>query len=307
MVAWLARDFIAGNASWLLVVRNGAIVLIFIFSGLLIPLHVLGKALRNARAHSLIQIFSFIIFPLAGVVVVQFLDLLSVQTAIKAGVLVMCCLPTTITSCVAFTRVAGGNDATALINAVLGNLLGVFLTPFLLILLLGRTSQIDLAEVVGKLVVLVVLPLAAGQVLRGLGARPSQPVSKRLSHASQICILLILCIVLGKSFASGLMIPPGTIALLVLVSLGLYLIIFWGAWWAATAVPGLRLDRGDRIAAAICGSNKTLAMGAPLIAIAFGSGPEAGLILAPILLYAPVQMTLTGLLAARFAQFTPAD
>ena len=46
-------------------------------------------------------------------------------------------IPTTINICVAQTLAAGGNMGIVIFNAILGNLLGVVLTPLLAVLILG--------------------------------------------------------------------------------------------------------------------------------------------------------------------------
>jgi sodium/bile acid cotransporter 7 len=45
---------------------------------------------------------------------------------------------------VVFTRQAGGSEAVALINAVIGNVIGIFVSPSLLLLYLGRASSVRL-------------------------------------------------------------------------------------------------------------------------------------------------------------------
>jgi len=57
---------------------------------------------------------------------------------IADGLVVAMAVPTTSNMCVALTTAAGGDSATAVLNAVLGNLLGVVLTPFLLSKLLSE-------------------------------------------------------------------------------------------------------------------------------------------------------------------------
>jgi sodium/bile acid cotransporter 7 len=64
------------------------------------------------------------------------------------------------------------------------------------------------------------------------------------------------------------------------------------------------LDRGDRIAAAFCAPQKTIAAGIPLAKAIFGSHPGLGLILLPVLLYHPLQLIVCGLLADRWGRET---
>ena len=90
----------------------------------------------------------------------------------------MSCLPTTVNMCVVLTQSAGGNVATALFNAVVGNILGIFATPLLIFKFLGAgagaasgaggatVAGISYLAVLKKLSKKVLLPVAAGQALR---------------------------------------------------------------------------------------------------------------------------------------------
>ena len=57
------------------------------------------------------------------------------------GFLYLCTLPATVQSAIAFTSIAHGNVAAAVCSAAASSLLGVFLTPLLAGLLLGRWSR----------------------------------------------------------------------------------------------------------------------------------------------------------------------
>lgn len=51
-------------------------------------------------------------------------------------------MPTTISTNVVFTKQAGGNEAVSLINSVVGNVAGIFVTPALLQGYLGSSGQV---------------------------------------------------------------------------------------------------------------------------------------------------------------------
>ncbi len=51
-------------------------------------------------------------------------------------------MPTTVSTNVVFTQQAGGNAAVALINAVVGNIIGIFVSPGLLTLYLQESGQV---------------------------------------------------------------------------------------------------------------------------------------------------------------------
>ena len=90
----------------------------------------------------------------------------AIEHDLRDGLLAMAAVPTTVNMCVAITRAAGGSEALAIFNAVIGNLLGVVLTPPLLLLLLGTASQLSALDATLKLAKKVLLPLLLGQLLR---------------------------------------------------------------------------------------------------------------------------------------------
>ena len=59
----------------------------------------------------------------------------------------------------------------------------------------------------------------------------------------------------------------------------------------------------DEIAAVFCGSKKSLAAGAPMAALIFGSaGGALGLIMLPIMIYHQLQLIVCSVIARRYAQ-----
>lgn len=65
------------------------------------------------------------------------------------GLVVMAAMPTTVSTNVVFTKRAHGNEAAALVNAVIGNIIGIFITPLWLSLFLNLSGQAPYAQVGG--------------------------------------------------------------------------------------------------------------------------------------------------------------
>lgn len=95
------------------------------------------------------------------------------------GMLVTSCLPTTIASNVVMTRNAGGDDAAAIIEVVIGNVFGSFLCPGLIYALIPRLPEFSdwmpaspdtlgqmYKDVSIKLGLTVIAPLVVGQTTR---------------------------------------------------------------------------------------------------------------------------------------------
>lgn len=130
--------------------------------------------------------------------------------SVLVGMLVTACIPTTIASNVVMTRAAGGDDAAAIIEVVLGNVAGSFLSPFLVYGLLPRgevepafeswrpadpdTFGDMYAGVMMQLGLSVLLPLAVGQLARWAFERPVEWALRNLYLAklSTFCLILVV-------------------------------------------------------------------------------------------------------------------
>jgi sodium/bile acid cotransporter 7 len=78
------------------------------------------------------------------------------------GMVVAASLPMTINMVLVLTKSSDGDEAAAIFNAAASNLVGVFLSPVLILGYLGVTGDIDLVEVLQ--VLRVVVPVIAGRL-----------------------------------------------------------------------------------------------------------------------------------------------
>ena len=292
LTAWLAPHA-AGRLqpqwwSWL------PVVVIFLASGLALPSERVRTAAGDWRVHAFVQGFSLVLVPLMVLALDPLLAALGVGEPLRLGIAFLACLPTTITSGVVFTRSAGGDEALALVNAVLGNLLGLVLTPLALLLLIGRSAEIPLLPVLRELALLVLLPFAVGQLLRLRLAAWAAAHRALLSNTPQAMVAVVLWLVFSAALQHGSGLSAGTVALLVLGIAAAHAGLLLLAW-----TGGAALDRPRRIAATIVATQKTAALGAPLLAIVFGGRPDAAAIALPLIIYHPLQLLVAGVLAGR--------
>jgi sodium/bile acid cotransporter 7 len=105
------------------------VFLIFFLNGMAISMKKDESDKTNTigKTNMLIQTFNIIFIPL----VTKLLATLYPNPSFRDGFLVLSVIPTTINICVAQTLAAGGNMPMVIFNAILSNLMGVFLTPVL--------------------------------------------------------------------------------------------------------------------------------------------------------------------------------
>jgi len=143
---------------------TGAIALMFFLQGArLAPRAALAGA-RHWRLHTAVLGSTFLLFPALGLTARALAPGL-LTPALWAGFLMLCVLPSTVQSSIAFTSIARGNVAAALCAATASNLLGILLTPLLAGLLLSAHGGLS-ARGVGDIVLQLLLPFAAGQLSR---------------------------------------------------------------------------------------------------------------------------------------------
>ncbi len=148
------------------IAAEAAIALLFFLYGLrLSPLEA-WHGVRQWRLHLLVLATTFVAFPLLGLAArglvpsVLSLDLYN-------GLLFLCLVPSTVQSSIAFTSIARGNVSAAIVSASLSNILGVALTPLLVILLMNTRGAPSVpAAAIRHVVVQLLLPFVAGQLLR---------------------------------------------------------------------------------------------------------------------------------------------
>lgn len=280
---------------------KGGVALIFFLHGAALSFAALKAGALNWRLHILVQLSTFLFFPLVGFAAVYFLAD-HVPAGLSLGVFYLCALPSTVSSSVAFTAAARGNIGGAVFNATLSSLLGVVLTPLWIGVVLKTTGQaLALGSVMWDLVRWLVLPLALGQLARPLIGAWLKKYKPYIGSVDRVTILLLVYTSFCESFQRGLWSSNGTGNLLWVIALSvaiLALALTATTWGART----LGFNREDRIAAIFCGSKKTLASGVPMAKLIFGAHPAIGLILLPIMVYHQLQLLVCAVLAERWAR-----
>ena len=168
------------------------------------------------------------------------------------GCILVGCTSTTISSAIVYTRLSSGNNALSLILSNVGNIAGIFLTPFLIFIFLGKGVKIPVVPMIINLSLLVLLPVILAQVLRSFFA----VFTKIGNLASLISQIGVLTIVFGSVGKSKDLIQVAFLFKLVLISIILYLVILRFSLWFSLKS---KFTRPDSIAIGFASAQKTLA------------------------------------------------
>ncbi len=117
-------------------VINIGVFVVFFLHGVNLSSEQIKRGLTNWRLHVMIQVFTFVVFPLIWLVCDKLLGS-HVPALLMLGFFYLCALPSTISSSVALTGSAGGNVPAAILNASMSSVIGIFITPWLVSLLVG--------------------------------------------------------------------------------------------------------------------------------------------------------------------------
>jgi sodium/bile acid cotransporter 7 len=286
------------------VINNFGIALILFLQGLSLSFEKIKQGVGNWRLHLLIQSFTFGIFPLAGLVLYQIMPRIwsSEPEAIREGFLYLCVLPSTISTSVVLTAIARGNTAAALFNAALSNILGVFLTPILVHLLMRSTGQsAPFGPLLLKITLLTLLPFFTGMLLRRFVLERVERNRAWIARLSNGVIVFIVYSAFCDSVHERIWqrYSASMTALCFAWVAGLFAVM--SAVIYGTCLL-LRLGQEERIAAYFCSVKKTLAMGVPLAMLIFGKRADLSLVLLPIMFYHPLQLFVNGALANHWAK-----
>jgi sodium/bile acid cotransporter 7 len=188
----------------------GVIAIIFLISGLSIPRQKLFSHFLNWRLHLLVQVVSFLFIPALVLAVVHVIlagdPAGNIDRAVLAGYIFTACIPTTIASNVVMTRAAGGDDAAALVEVLLANVLGPFVTAAWTVSLIPKTAEFDpwrygggslgsmYKDVFQQLGLSVLLPLFVGQLVRWTWPDRTASVLQKtkLPKLATVCMLLLI-------------------------------------------------------------------------------------------------------------------
>lgn len=283
-------------AQWFSTGTKFAVALLFYLYGARLSTAEAIKGLRHWRLHSMILACTFVLFPLMGLVLFPLRFVLG--EGLYLGILFLTLVPSTVQASIAFTSIAGGNVAAAIVSASLSSIVGVVATPLLAMALLHSDHVAISGSVFLDIAVQLFLPFLLGQVTRRwVGGFAQKPTTKWLDKFS---VMMIVYSAFSASVVQGVWtrVDWRQIVLLVLVAA---LMVAFMLWVTDEIAQRLGFERPDRITIQFCGSKKSLAAGLPMAIIIFGSG-SLGLLMLPLMIFHQVQLMMCSWLAGRYAR-----
>ena len=278
---------------------NVAIALLFFLYGARLSTQEALNGLKHWRLHLTILAFTFVVYPLIGIALRPLTAVISHDMYL--GILFLTLVPSTVQSSVAFTSIAKGNVAGAIVSASASNLVGVIITPLLVMLLMGTGGGVHIdTSVFGEIALLLLAPFVLGQLTRRWVGKVAQ--SKATKVVDRGSIAMVVYSAFSKGVVDGIW---SSISLWDLAFLVVFAAIFvaFMLWLTRRASQKMGFNRADTIAIEFCGSKKSLATGLPMASVIFASGGASlGLLILPLMIYHQVQLMMCSWLAARYAQ-----
>jgi len=253
------------------------------------------------KLHLLVQSCTYVMFPLWWAVWALALKGV-VSHDLLMGFFYLAVLPSTVSSSVAMTALARGHVAAAVLNATLSTLLGVFLTPLLVSLVMSGSGQhFEVVDTMVKVARMLLLPFVLGHALRPLLGSFFARIKAYTTVFDRGVIVLLVWSAFSDSVADGLWSRHG-IALLLEGAAGATLFLLPMLWFTRWVARRLNFSVEDEIVAVFCGSKKTLASGMPMAKLLFGGNAAMGVFVLPIMLYHQLQLFVCAVMARRYAE-----
>lgn len=276
-------------------ITGAGISIIFFFYGVKLSPEQLRRGLSNWKLHLLIQSTTFLIFP---VVVAIFYQIFGEEgNFFWLGTFYLAALPSTVSSSVVMVSIAGGNLPAAIFNASISSIIGIFITPVWMDLVLPESAVgFDLGQTFLKLSLQILLPVLLGLSLHKRLFPFVSKHQKTLKNFDQFIILLIIFSAFAESFAQDMFAGKESIDLILLGFLMLlFFLLMLGLMYVLSKL--LSLDREDSITLVFCGSKKSLVQGAVMGRVMFPDPVVFGVILLPLMIYHALQLLIGSAIA----------
>jgi len=278
---------------------NFAVGLLFFLHGAKLSREAVVAGATHWRLHLLVLASTFVLFPLVGLALKPIFSPI-VTPALYAGVLFLCTLPSTVQSSIAFTSIARGNVPAAVCSASASSLIGIFVTPALVSLIVTSHAAGGASpwHTIGNIVLQLLVPFVAGQLLRPLIGHWIAHHRHLTKFVDQGSILLVVYGAFSDAVNEGLWhhISLTALGALIVVNVVLLAIALTITMFVSKR---LGFSRADQITIIFCGSKKSLAAGVPMAKVIFASSAVGAAVL-PLMLFHQIQLMVCAALAQRW-------
>lgn len=277
------------------------IVIIFLLYGLKLNIREVINDIKNWKLHLLVQTATFVLFPL---LVIAFYPLAKDTTfyLLWFSIYFLACLPSTVSSSVVMVSIAKGNVPSAIFNASISGLIGIFATPMLMHPFMDNSSNatVDQASIIQQLLLKVLLPIVLGLLLNPLCRKFITRYGKLIGKFDRLIILLIVYESFSTAFVNQVFssVPAVTFLIIAGASVGLFFIVYHVLGWAAKR---LDFNREDTITTTFCGSKKSLVHGSLFMMVLGIPDDNKVMFLLPIMLYHSFQLFYVSWLANKLS------
>ncbi|KAF8102028.1 hypothetical protein N665_0201s0319 [Sinapis alba] len=262
---------------------------IFIISGLTLRTEAIGAAVKG---------WTLGVFGLASILLLtpsfsRLVMLVQLQPQeLVTGLGIFCCMPTTLSSGVALTHLAGGNSALALAVTVASNLLGILTIPFWVSRYIagGVGVSFPTDQLFRSLIVTLLIPLIIGKVIRETFSGFANFVDnnrKLFSRMNAICLSLVPWIQVSRSRSLLLSVEPKVFLAAIGIGILLHLSLLAFNALSIRILSGLSGDynsknsKGNGTAVLLVASQKTLPVMVAVVEQLRGAFGEPGLLVLP--------------------------
>lgn len=295
--AWGSKDSVIP----LDLIGSIGVSLIFFFYGLKLSPEKIKSGLKNWKLHVLVQLTTFLIFPLTILLFRPFIQSENGEL-FWFSFLFLAALPSTVSSSVVMVSMAKGNVPAAIFNASISGLIGIVITPLWMGLFLNNSSsEFELGSIYLKLITEILVPVVIGIVLQKYGSKYANQYAKELSTFDKLIILLIIYKSFAESFEENVFtsVDISDLFLITITTTVLFYAIYHLTGFLSRM---LKFNIEDQITAQFCGTKKSLVHGTVFSKILFPASIPAGIILLPLMLFHASQLFIVSIIASKLAK-----
>ncbi|TVO73437.1 bile acid:sodium symporter [Sedimenticola selenatireducens] len=291
IIAWFAPE--AGAILQEIGLIPWMVVTIFLINGYQTQLNAMPLSGRIWTTALIAVVINLILSPFLGLLTAT---LLALPTGAAIGIIVTATVPSTLSSGIVMTHLAGGDSAKALFLTILLNLLGVFTIPFMLPVVLENVGSIELSPwpLLKQLMIIVLIPFIIGM----LGRRTLQISPKHviIRYLPSTCVIATVWMSVSASSETLKEISLTLIGIIIFGAILLHAVLLLLCLGSRIFNPS---DRGEWIALMFTASQKTLPVAVGVLA---ALNQPIGVALVACILFHFLQLFVDSILAARLAK-----